>query len=98
MRGSTSSLAQGEPDRVMAAVRVLHDVSHNVEPVCVEPGPILRLGQTGVIERLPLVAADGLAVGRSGGEQQRRPQSQMVSEDGEHAPLIVMWQMKEAIP
>src|SRR5688572_16284843 len=51
-----------------------------------------------MIERLPVVAAESLAMRWSSGEQQRGPQCQMFSEDGKHAPLIVMWQVEEAVP
>src|SRR5215204_2088324 len=51
-----------------------------------------------MIERLTSVAADYFAMRRTAGEQQRRPRSRVVSKDGEHATLILMLQVEEAVP
>ncbi len=66
----TSLLTLGKPDRVMAAVRVFDNVAHHSEAVSVKQGPILHLGQAGMIKRLPVVAAQSLAMRWPSGEQQ----------------------------
>lgn len=51
-----------------------------------------------MIERLVLPFPDRLAIGRSRREAERRAGGGMIGEAGEHGPLIVLIQVKEAVP
>ena len=51
-----------------------------------------------MIQHLALEAPQGLAMFRAAGEHQGRPRRGVHPEHGEHAPLIVVAQVEQAVP
>lgn len=63
------------------------------------PPPALLAGrQTRIIQRIAAVFADGLAVLRASVEHQPRTPEGAVGEDREHPPLVVIIEVKKAVP
>jgi hypothetical protein len=73
-------------------------MQYDLEPVLVKQSPILVRVQAGMEERLTFVGADGFPSARPAREHQSSVGLCLPLEDWKHAALIMLGEMKEAVP
>jgi hypothetical protein len=87
-----------EPDRVAPNVGILDHMRHHDEADPLEQVALFEAIEARVKEWLASVRADGFAVRWSARELQCRTRGGVPAKDREHPPLVVMVEMKEAVP
>src|SRR3974390_2826541 len=83
---------------MQAALRIFHLFSHALETILRKERSIFVRRKGRVIQRLSAKSADGFAVLRPAGEQQRSARFGVCAEDGEGLPLVVVTKVEEAVP
>src|SRR6266481_1825262 len=81
-----------------AAVRVFAAVQENGKTLFGQQPAIFLRPKARVMQLLAIEIADGCPFCRPAGEEKQALRRHMLSEHGEHCPLIVRRQMKEAVP
>src|SRR5471032_548169 len=90
--------ASRQPDRVAAAFRIFHLFGNDGEVIGGEQRTVFIGREARMIEWFSAQAADGLAVPRAAGKQQRPAGGGVIAENRKHPPLIGKGKMKEAVP
>lgn len=87
-----------EPDGVTTAVGIFDRVCDNVEAIEMEQVAILRGVEACVVEGLSVESSHGFSVRRSAGKHESGAGRGMFAEDGKHGALVVVREVKEAVP
>ncbi len=84
----TASGRLRQPNRMPPALRILDRMAQELEAVGGDQLPVLLGIEAGVVEPLPVHLADGFAVRRPRGEQQKAARRDVIAKDREHGALI----------